>query len=56
MGEYIGSVMKMPSQYWINHHLEIEALIEKNTKKPGMDNTVERMRALLKNEEAKTDV
>jgi len=43
----------MPSQYWITHHIEVEALIEKYSKNPVWEIRIKRMSALLKNEEGK---
>ena len=46
----------MASQYWINHHTEVEALIDKYSKNPAWEFRIKRMSALLKNEENKENV
>ena len=46
----------MASQYWITHHVEVEALIDKLNKLPGNEFRIKRMSALLKNEENKNNV
>lgn len=56
MVEHIGGAMKMPSSYWITHHVEVEGLIEKLNKHHGNEFRVKRMSALLKNEEEKNDL
>ena len=51
----MGLGVNLPSQYWITHHIEVEALIQKYSTNPAWDSRIKRMAALLKNEEAKID-
>ena len=47
----------MASQYWINHHFELERLIADLEKHPDQDRQfrAKRMKALLESEESKDD-
>jgi len=47
----------MPSQYWINHHFELEALITELEKHPDQDRQfrAKRIKSLLESEESRND-